>query len=60
MSVTSLTVNQPALIANDAHGEPVVIPAAELRFIARGHHDTTPSQQEAMAAFVLQEIERGD
>jgi len=60
LSTTPIIARQPALIANDAHGEPVVIPAAELRFIARGHHDTTPSQQEAMAAFVLQEIERGD
>ncbi|QDP59324.1 MAG: hypothetical protein Tp136SUR676911_63 [Prokaryotic dsDNA virus sp.] len=57
MSVTSLTVNQPALIASDAHGEPVVIPAAELRFIARGHHDTTPSQQEAMAAYIINQLD---
>jgi hypothetical protein len=35
----------------------VVIPAAELRFIARGHHDTTPSQQEAMAAYIINQLD---
>jgi len=57
LSTTPIIAHQPALIANDAHGEPVVIPAAELRFIARGHHDTTPSQQEAMAAYIIKQLD---
>lgn len=54
---TPLAERQPALISSDSHDEPVVITAAELRFIARGHHDTTPSQQEALAKFALQRMD---
>lgn len=55
----NLTVHQPALITTDSNGEPVVIPAAELRAIRDGRHEADSSQVQGLARFVVERIDNG-
>lgn len=50
--VDSITEHQAALISH-ADGETVIITVHELRLIARGLHDVTPEQAQALANFAL-------
>lgn len=50
--VDSITEHQSALISH-ANGEAVIITVHELRLIARGLHDVTPEQAQALANFAL-------
>lgn len=55
--MTTLAQLQPALISLDAHDAPVVIPIAELRYIARGLHSATDEQVQALARYIIQQLE---
>lgn len=55
--MTNIAELQPALITYDSKDEPVVIPVAELRVIARGLHDATSEQVEGLANYVLKTVE---
>lgn len=57
--MSDLTEYQPALISHDKDNNPVVIPAAELRLIARGLHSASDDQVQAMARFVLDWVDNG-
>lgn len=53
----TLTEHQPALISTDAYDCAVVIPVGELRAIRDGRHDADTSQVEAMARFIVDNID---